>query len=119
MEDGKQALHRLTYFSATRTVTPDGEEQRVWVEEKVYRLDVVWKGIVSHRSSAPSRTSSSAETMTAVIPVYHFKNRDWQGDEPFGSSELRGYERLFGRDQSNHDRRRARPGARGSWRVRH
>lgn len=28
------------------------------------------------------------------IPVYHFKNMDWQGD-PFGSSELRGHERLI------------------------
>jgi hypothetical protein len=29
-----------------------------------------------------------------TIPVYHFKNRDWEG-QPYGSSELRGHERLL------------------------
>jgi len=33
------------------------------------------------------------DTIT-TIPVYHFKNIDWDG-QPFGSSELRGHERLF------------------------
>lgn len=30
-----------------------------------------------------------------TIPLYLFKNIDWQG-QPYGSSELRGFERLFG-----------------------
>lgn len=33
------------------------------------------------------------ERITA-IPIYHFQNIDWQG-QPFGSSELRGFERIL------------------------
>lgn len=33
-------------------------------------------------------------TQITQIPVYHYRNGEWQGD-PFGSSELKGLERLF------------------------
>jgi hypothetical protein len=88
-EDGKDALHRLTY---SRELV--NGKKRIGVEEKVYRLDVLWKGTEPPLKRTIQDFRLLPETITA-IPVYHFRNMDW-ADQPFGSSELRGFERLAG-----------------------
>lgn len=70
-----------------------GETRSVWVEEAFYEVDgwgipereKKWRQIISGKQLPPN---------IRVIPVYHFKNRDWQGRD-FGTSELAGFERLL------------------------
>ncbi len=92
--DGKDALRRLTYWYGNQDMeySPD-EEQRVWVKEEVFHLDKVWNDVNPPLKRVVQVPRPLPDTIQQ-IPVYHFKNMDWQGDE-FGSSELRGYERLF------------------------
>lgn len=68
-----------------------GGRRRVFSEEAVYKVKDWWKETrVQTASITPKRPLP--ENIT-TIPVYHFKNIDWQG-QPFGSSELRGFERV-------------------------
>lgn len=65
--------------------------RRVQVQEATYRVRDWWKSTrvklvqLMEPKLLPERITT--------IPVYHFKNIDWQG-QPFGSSELRGFERV-------------------------
>lgn len=78
-------IRRLRY----RYVLVNGR-RGVTSQEAIYKVRDWWKGTrVQVRSIRPEKVVTGAST----IPVYHFKNQAWQGD-PFGSSELRGYEAL-------------------------
>lgn len=86
-EEGKTFAKKLTYryelVGGLRIVTR---------EEAVYDLDKWMKG-----DAKPLRVILPLAQLPApidTIPVYHIKNIDWQG-QPYGSSELRGFERLF------------------------
>lgn len=87
--DGDTQVKKLTYRY-------EGEEgtRRVLRSEAIYDLDD-W----AEPSAAPVEVIHNEEPLPDTIthiPVYHFKNMDWQG-QPFGSSELRGFEVLLGR----------------------
>lgn len=67
--------------------------RRVFTSEILYEVRDWWHPkkrkvvtVVRARKPLPAKITT--------IPVYHFKNMDWQGD-PFGSSDLRGYERIL------------------------
>lgn len=86
-EDDKPKVKRLTYWYETV-----GGQRRVARDEAIYELDE-W----AEPEPTPVEVLAEAEYLPAAItaiPVYHLKNQDWQG-QPFGSSELRGFERLF------------------------
>lgn len=86
--DPQQYLKKLTY----EYVTVNGET-RIKRGEGIYKLDNKWWGskpIVAKILIPDGLLPSNITT----IPVYWFKNMDWQGQQ-FGSSELRGIERLF------------------------
>lgn len=82
-------IRRKTY----RYVRPGrGLNRQVWVEEGLYDPEVWFKtgGRASRVIMEPVRLPATIQT----IPVYHFRNQPWRGD-PFGSSELRGFEGLI------------------------
>lgn len=87
-EDGLPKVHRLRY---RYEYYPGGK--RVLVSEGVYEVEGWWKGkaakvvqILQNEYALPN----SLDT----IPVFHFLNIE-EADNPFGSSELRGFEGLI------------------------
>lgn len=86
--DGKDAIKRLTY----EKIELDGRK-RISVYEAIFESErEKWMG-----EKPPLKRLINEDVLPesiTTIPVYHFKNQDWQG-QPFGSSELRGYERVL------------------------
>lgn len=83
-DDGDR-IRRLTYRKT--------ENGRITVEEGIFKTDK-WGG----PEDTPERVIQDVTELPPSItslPVYHTKNTDTPGD-PFGSSEVRGLERLFG-----------------------
>jgi len=71
-----------------------GGRRRVTSQETIYEVLDWWKG-QSRKKIREVKPEKELPARITTIPVYHFKNQAWQGD-PFGSSEIRGYERLQG-----------------------
>jgi hypothetical protein len=65
-------------------------ERVVLSQEGIWEVDGWWKG-EDRRRLKEIRPLKALPPPIRTIPVYHFKNIPWQG-QPFGSSELRGYE---------------------------
>lgn len=86
-EDDEIDVRKLSYW-----YEGEGENRVVWRSEAIFSLDewaepdVVPKEITIPPAPLPPEITT--------IPVYHFPNMGWQG-QMFGSSELRGFERLF------------------------
>lgn len=78
-------IRRLTYRKT--------ENGRVTVEEGIFKTDK-WGGPEDKPETILQPVTELPPTITS-LPVYHTKNTDTPGD-PFGSSEVRGLERLFG-----------------------
>lgn len=87
-EDNKTYVRRLRY-----TYEIIGGIRRVVREEAIMELEGWWKGKAAKVKQVILPAELLPEDITS-IPVYHFKNRDWQGD-PFGGSELKGFEALM------------------------
>lgn len=89
--DGQDAVKRKVYG-----VENVSGKRRISVEEAVYEADPdKWyqgKGIPPLKRTI-LKSQLLPESIQA-IPVYHFKNIDWQG-QPYGSSEIRGFERVM------------------------
>lgn len=85
-EDGDTVIKRLTY---RKNETPGGP---ISVEEGVYELDD-WQG----PAAKPVQIIRPLSLVVGItsLPVYHIKNFE-EPANPFGSSELRGVERLLG-----------------------
>lgn len=67
--------------------------RRVQSEQALYELEYWWHGQRARKYKEISKPRLLPADIT-TIPVYHFRNIDWQGQD-FGSSELRGYERIM------------------------
>lgn len=97
-ENKERILKKLTYEYGQ-----DGD-RRVYRSEGLYKLNDKWWGTKPDLISTTIAYGPLPSEIT-TIPVYWFKNMDWEGQE-FGSSELRGFERLLqgisqaGSDQS-------------------
>jgi len=83
-----QKIKKLTY-----EYTMVGKEKRVQRSEGIYRLDEKWWGQkpTLDKITIPVGLLPAAIT---TIPIYWFKNLEWQGQQ-YGSSELRGIEKLL------------------------
>lgn len=77
-------IRRLTYRKT--------ENGRITVEEGLFKTDK-WGGPEDTPETVLQDVTELPELITS-LPVYHTKNSDTPGD-PFGSSEVRGLERLF------------------------
>lgn len=86
--DGEPKIRRLTYRKVPR---PDGLNS-ISVEEGIFAIDK-WAG-PTDLPEAVIRPVTLLDPRITQIPVYHIKNFDEPGN-PFGSSELRGLERLM------------------------
>lgn len=94
-DDGEERIKKRTY----RIEKVNGQ-RRISVEENVYENDRKWKGRVGDWGIDGQLTIARVVVGKTLlpedivhIPVYHFRNADWQG-QPYGSSELRGFERI-------------------------
>jgi hypothetical protein len=89
--DGEDRVKKLRYWYEG---DPEVRQNRiVWRKEEIYEIDE-W----AEPSATPIRTIIPEGPLPLpidTIPVYHFKNKDWEG-QPFGSSEIRGHEMLLG-----------------------
>jgi hypothetical protein len=77
-------IRRLTYRKA--------DSGGITVEEAIFKTDK-WQGPEDQPEEVIQPLRSLPPVITS-LPVYHTKNTDQPGD-PFGSSEIRGLERLF------------------------
>lgn len=86
-DPGKQRIRKLTYEYEVI-----GGRKMVFREEAIYEMEPKWWGNQPKKVKEviPRGPLSAAIT---TIPVYWFNNISWEG-QPFGSSELRGFERL-------------------------
>jgi hypothetical protein len=87
LESTRTILHVLRYSYVTILGT-----RRVQVDESHWQTDGWFSGELKKKIRDVKPTKLLPERIN-TIPVYHFKNKEWQGDF-FGSSELRGFERL-------------------------
>lgn len=83
-KDGKDLVQRITYRKT--------DQGAITVEEGIFAIDQWEKDDASPSEKVRDLTTLPPEITT--IPVYHIKNRDVPG-LVFGSSELRGYEKIL------------------------
>lgn len=86
-DPSKTTIRRLVY-----SYDGKGENRRVVSEEALYKPEDWWRP----DRAVKLKTLLVKKVLPAEIthiPVYHFRNRDWQG-RPFGTSELAGLERM-------------------------
>lgn len=99
--DGKARIKRLTYMKETGT----GGPSPITVEEGIYKVEA-WGGPGMDQEPIPEEITKPLMTLPSPIdslPVYQMPNFEEPGS-PYGSSELRGYERILaGVDQSISD----------------
>lgn len=74
---------------------PDGEKVSplVWREENLWEMEN-WSNPAEAKKVKALIPAATLPTDITAIPVYHFKNAEWEG-YPFGNSELKGFERIF------------------------
>lgn len=83
-------IRKLTY----RTVEDAaGNTKRISREEGIYKLEPKWYGPEPELISQTIPLGLLDERITS-IPIYWFKNIDWDG-QLFGSSEIRGFESIL------------------------
>ena len=87
LEPTKQLIRKLTYEYELV-----GGRKRVFREEAIWELEPKWWGPKPKKVRELISRAPLPEAIT-VIPVYWFQNIGWDGQQ-FGSSELRGFERL-------------------------
>lgn len=83
----KQRIRKLTY-----EYVEEGGRKKVYREEAIWELDPKWWGQEPKVYKVLIPRAPLADAIT-TIPVYWFQNMSWEGQQ-FGSSELRGLERL-------------------------
>lgn len=92
-ETGRYYIKRLRYWYEDDDSGGEETEYRtVWRQEQILETDGWWNGKAAKVRATLLPPEPLPEEIT-TIPVYHFKNIDWQGD-PFGRSELNGFETL-------------------------
>ena len=88
-DSNRPKIKKLTY----EYVEPTPGNRRVLRSEGIYIQDETWWGPNPKLEKTLIEPALLPEQIT-TIPVYWFKNMEWSGQQ-YGSSELRGFERLF------------------------
>lgn len=90
--DNKVYIKRQSYYRGANPIENDGSDTSIWNEVALYDpkswedITVKPKTVIKELAALPPQITS--------IPVYHIRNFETPGD-PFGSSELRGLERVM------------------------
>ncbi|MCA1800481.1 MAG: hypothetical protein LC650_04235 [Actinobacteria bacterium] len=87
-EPDKQRIRRLTY-----RLVEEGESRRVSREESIFEMEPKWYG-PEPKLVQQVIPVGFLDDRIQHIPVYWFKNIDWDGFQ-YGSSELKGFESLI------------------------
>lgn len=90
--DSKTYIKRQTYFKGSAPLENDGSDTSIWNEVALYDPKS-WEDITVNPKTVISELTQLPAQITS-IPVYHIRNFETPGD-PFGSSELRGFERII------------------------
>lgn len=90
--DGEQLVKRQTYTRGSDPLMNDGSDTTIWSSEALFALDA-WEDLTVNPVTRLVEPFQLDPRITA-IPVYHIKNLETPGD-PFGSSDLRGFERIM------------------------
>jgi hypothetical protein len=90
--DNKTYIKRQTYFRGKDPLVNDGSDTSIWNEIALFDPDG-WEDITVNSKKVIKPLVQLPAQITS-IPVYHIRNFETPGD-PFGSSELRGFERII------------------------
>lgn len=88
-DPGKTFFRRLTY-----ELVEEGESRRVTREEAIFEIEGGALGGVKAKLVKQVLPKGFLDPRITAIPIYWFRNRDWQGED-YGSSELRGLEAIL------------------------
>lgn len=91
-QDSKTYIKRQTYFKGSDPLENDGSDTSIWNEVALYDPKS-WEDITVNPKTVIKELAQLPPEITS-IPVYHIRNFETPGD-PFGSSELRGLERII------------------------
>jgi hypothetical protein len=90
-QDNKTYIKRQTYYKGANPLENDGSDTSIWNEVALFDPKS-WEDITVNPKTVIKERAQLPPQITA-IPVYHIRNFETPGD-PFGSSELRGFERI-------------------------
>lgn len=91
-DDSKTYIKRQTYYKGSDPLANDGSDTSIWNQVALYDPKS-WEDITVNPVTQIKELTQLPPQITS-IPVYHIKNFESPGD-PFGSSELRGLERII------------------------
>jgi hypothetical protein len=89
----KVVVRVLRYWYELNPLTGSRSDTKVWREENIWEADN-WTDPKKAKKVKQTLPPAPLPDAITTIPLYHFKNADWDGYE-FGNSELKGYERVF------------------------
>lgn len=90
--DGDTYIKRQTYQRGADPINNLGEDTTIWNSVGIFEVDA-WYALNDKAVTIVKPPTPLPPQITA-IPIYHVPNIESPGD-PFGSSELRGFERIF------------------------
>lgn len=91
-EGDKTMIKRQTYTKGADPVNNDGSDTTIYNSVAIFDIEQ-WEDI----TSTPVRTikpPTALPPQITAIPLYHIRNQEEPGN-PYGSSEIRGYERIM------------------------
>ena len=92
-QDGdKTLIKRQTYSKGPDPYDPDADDGKIWSSLSIYDLEG-WNTAAAKVVTKLVEPFALPDTITA-FPVYHIRNQEEPGN-PWGSSELRGFERIM------------------------
>lgn len=90
--DGNVQIKRQTYQKGSDPLNNNGSDTTIWNSIGLFDIEN-WQAIDDSAITVLKPPTALPAQITA-IPVYHIRNIETPGD-PFGSSELRGFERIM------------------------
>jgi hypothetical protein len=91
-EDGDLFIRRQTYKRGADPVANDGSDTTIYNSIGLFDLEA-WEAL-DDRAITVVKPETALPPEISAIPVYHIRNIETPGD-PYGSSELRGFERIM------------------------
>ncbi len=91
-EDGEIFIKRQTYYRGVDPINNDGSDLSIWNSIGLFEVDA-WESLDDSAITVIKEPTQLPAQITS-IPIYHIPNIETPGD-PFGSSELRGFERIM------------------------
>lgn len=85
-------IKRQTYTKGADPLNNDGSDTTIWNSVGLFDIEA-WQSLTD-KAVTVIRAPTALPPQITAIPVYHIRNIETPGD-PFGSSELRGFERIM------------------------